>query len=172
MLTPNAIVVYYMCVNIGGLIDQTLAHFPPVGFFIQRSREMAKDEKQRQRTAFFNVKLPEMVQWAIEPDCPQTELELFTEFAELSEEGVKVSFGAKKERNGYSVSVTLPEVGVAFDAVCCSFWGGDRFEAWLRAYAVVFVFGAYPKGWDYAQEEIDKTAKKLKEEMQASRRTK
>jgi hypothetical protein len=130
---------------------------------------MAKDEKNRQQTAFFNVKLPEMVWWSVEPDCPQTEAAIFVEFAELSEEGVKISFGAKKDRNGYAVSVTLPEPGIAFDAVCCSFWGGDRYEAWSRAYAVVFVFGANTKGWDFAQEEIDRTTKKLKEEMFANR---
>jgi len=130
---------------------------------------MAKDEKKRQQTAFFNIKLPEWVWWSVEPDCPQTEVAIFTEFAELSEDGVKVSFGAKKDRNGYAVSVTLPEVGVAFDAVCCSFWGGERYEAWSRAYAVVFVFGAGSKGWDLAQDEIDKCAKKLKEDMAALR---
>lgn len=135
---------------------------------------MPKNEKVRHNTTFHNFKMSETVFWSLRPEVGSDLLSIITQFVELSEEGAKVSFGAKKSSNGFSVAVTLPVTGSLDDSVCASFWAGDALEAWQTAYIATFEFKATKDGWEAAQERHDRyrdqMAADLREFIQSQRK--
>lgn len=112
--------------------------------------------KQASKVSFHNIKVSDVVILDCRDDISTVTLDLVLEFMELSEDGVKVSFGAKPSKGGYSVAVTLPIVGTEGDGQCASFWSGESHEAWEKAYIATFVFNAKLAGWEAAEERIKK----------------
>lgn len=115
---------------------------------------MAKQEAVRGKVTFHNIKVSDIIIMDCRDDIPQDELTMLTEFLELSDEGVKVSFGAKASKGGYSVAITLPVPGTEKDGFCASFWSGERYEAFEKAYIATFVFNGQKTGWDAAEERM------------------
>lgn len=130
---------------------------------------MAKQVYTPGKTVFHNIKVSDVIIMDCRDDIPNTELAQITDFLELSDEGVKVSFGAKTSKSGYSVAVTLPVPGTEKDGSCASFWSGERYEAFEKAYIATFMFEGAKKGWDYAAEMMEKHEKAVMAQLAAMR---
>lgn len=130
---------------------------------------MAKQDAPRGKVTFHNIKVSDIIIMDCRDDVPQAELDVVLDFLELSDDGVKVSFGAKASKGGYSVAVTLPVVGTEKDGFCASFWSGERYEAWEKAYIATFVFDGRRKGWEHAEEQMKKHEAAIVAEIAASR---
>lgn len=115
---------------------------------------MAKQQEIPGKTTFHNIKVSDLILMDSRPDTPKSELDIITEFIELSDEGVKVSFGSKPSKSGYSVAVTLPKPGTEKDGMCASFWSGDRYEAWEKAYIATFIYEGGRYGWEHAETQM------------------
>lgn len=130
---------------------------------------MASQKQTPSTVKFHNIKVSDVIIMDCRDDVPQDTLSLITEFLELSENGVKVSFGAKPSKGGYSVAVTLPVIGTEKDGQCASFWSGESHEAWEKAYIATFVFNAQNAGWDAAEERMKRHEAEIISELAKAR---
>lgn len=130
---------------------------------------MAKSENTQHKVTFHNIKVSDIIIMDCRDDIPQNTLDIVKEFMELSEDGCKVSFGAKPSKGGYSVAVTLPVVGIEGGGSCASFWSGEAYEAWEKAYIATYVFNAGNAGWDAAEERMKRHEAEIVSEIAKAR---
>lgn len=130
---------------------------------------MSDKKASTAKTTFHNIKVPDVIIMDCREDIPNNELDQITEFLELSDGGVKVSFGAKPAKGGYSVAVTLPVPGTEKDGLCASFWSGERYEAWEKAYIATFVFDAQHIGWEEAEKRMKRHENEIVAEIAKAR---